>query len=266
MRMTLPFLDSWTDPATMVTSGKVRAQDRPAWKTSAGITITSLGCDATYPANERQGTGRAWTALESSGRASLYLGAAARSWEAGGVSEAAVRIEPLTMADVASAVELAVRVLGVKPGDRGEQFAADITGEQRQMFVARANGQIVAYGRVLELATGEAGPGTPAGCYLSGVLVEPAWRGRGIATALTRARLHWAFARTGTVFYMTGADNAASLHLHAALGFQEIKRFESERSATGVGVLSQLMRTAADRDQLGRTSHHSTAVKVEPAD
>lgn len=26
---------------------------------------------------------------------------------------------------------------------------------------------------------------TPAGCYLSGILVEPAWRGRGIATPLT---------------------------------------------------------------------------------
>jgi predicted N-acetyltransferase YhbS len=69
---------------------------------------------------------------------------------------------------------------------RGEQFAADIAGERRQMFVAKAGGQVVAYGRVLELAAGEAGPGTPAGCYLSGVLVEPAWRGRGIGTALTR--------------------------------------------------------------------------------
>src|SRR5262245_49734785 len=70
--------------------------------------------------------------------------------EAAGVSEAAVRIEPLTEADVGSAVRLAVRVLGVKPGDRGEQFAADITGERRQMFVARASGQVVGYGRVLE--------------------------------------------------------------------------------------------------------------------
>jgi RimJ/RimL family protein N-acetyltransferase len=83
-----------------------------------------------------------------------------------------------------------------------------------------------------------------AGCYLSGVLVEPAWRGRGIATALTQARLHWAFARTGTVFYVTGADNAASLHLHAALGFHEIKRLASERSAAGVDVLSRLVRQA----------------------
>jgi ribosomal protein S18 acetylase RimI-like enzyme len=175
--------------------------------------------------------------------------------EADDVSEVAMRIELLTKADVASAVELAVRVLRVKPGDRGEQFAADITGERRQMFVAKANGQVVAYGRVLDLAAEEAGPGTPAGYYLSGVLVDPGWRGRGIATALTRARLRWALARTGTVFYVTGADNTASLHLHRALGFHEVKRFASERSAVGVHVLSQLVRTAADLDLRPFTSN-----------
>lgn len=155
----------------------------------------------------------------------------------------AVRIEALTQADVASAVALAVRVLRVKPGDRAQQFAADITDGPRQMFVAKVNGQVVGYGRVLELAAGEAGPGTPAGCYLGGVLVDPAWRGRGVATALTRARLRWAFARTDTVFYVAGADNAASRHLHATLGFQEVKRFDSDRSAAGVDVLSQLRRS-----------------------
>lgn len=157
----------------------------------------------------------------------------------------AVRIETLAPADVASAVALAVRVLRVEPDDRGQQFASDITDELRQMFVAKANGQIVGYGRVIELATDEAGPGTPAGCYLGGVLVDPAWRGRGIATALTRARLRWAFTRTDTVFYVAGADNVASLHLHAALGFQEVKRFGSDRSATGVDVLSQLVSSTA---------------------
>jgi aminoglycoside 6'-N-acetyltransferase I len=157
----------------------------------------------------------------------------------------AVRIAPLTRADVASAVELAVRVLRVKPGDLGEQFASDITDELRQMFVAKANGRVVGYGRVIELAADEAGPGTPAGCYLSGVVVDPVWRGGGIATALTRARLRWAFACTDIVFYVAGAGNAASLHLHAALGFQEVKRFDSDRSAAGVDVLSQLVRNTA---------------------
>jgi hypothetical protein len=87
-----------------------------------------------------------------------------------------VQIEPLRADDVAAAVELVARVQRVDPGDRGEQFASDITDHSRQMFVAKANGHVVAYGRVGELAAGEAAPGTPAGCYLSGVLVDPAWR------------------------------------------------------------------------------------------
>ena len=53
--------------------------------------------------------------------------------------ECTVQVEALTKADVASAVELAVRVLQVKPGDRAEQFALDITDDLRQMFVAKAN-------------------------------------------------------------------------------------------------------------------------------
>jgi hypothetical protein len=74
------------------------------------------------------------------------------------------------------AVQLAVRVLRVRPGDREEQFASDITDDRHQMFVAKANGQVVAYGRVAELAADEAGPETPAGYYLSGVVVDPGER------------------------------------------------------------------------------------------
>jgi aminoglycoside 6'-N-acetyltransferase I len=165
-----------------------------------------------------------------------------------------VQIEPLRAADIASAVELVTRVQRVARGDRGEQFASDITDDSRQMFVAKANDHVIAYGRVAELAADEAAPGTPAGCYLSGVLVEPAWRHRGIATALTRARLRWVFARTDEAFYVAGADNIASLHLHAALGFREVKRFRSERSAVGLDVLSRLTRAAASPDVRRSTS------------
>ena len=48
-----------------------------------------------------------------------------------------MRIEPLGIGDVGSAVELVTRALRVDAGDRGEQFACDIAGESRQMFVAK---------------------------------------------------------------------------------------------------------------------------------
>ena len=161
-----------------------------------------------------------------------------------------MRIESLRTGDIASAVQLVRRVQRVDPGDCGEQFAADISDDSRQMLVAKANGQVVAYAVVAELAADEMASGTPAGCYLSGILVDPAWRRWGIATALTRARLRWVFNRTDEAFCVIGADNVASLQLHAALGFQEINRFRSERSAAGVDVLSHLSRTAAPPDVL----------------
>jgi aminoglycoside 6'-N-acetyltransferase I len=167
-----------------------------------------------------------------------------------GTPQDAVRIEPIAMGDVVSAVALATCVLRVKAGDRGEQFASDIIDDSRQMFVAKADGQVIAYARVAELAADEAAQGTPPGCYLGGVLVEPVWRRRGIASALTRARLRWVFARTDEAFYVTGADNIASLQLHMALGFQEMKRIRSDRSAAGVDVLSRLARLAAHPDAL----------------
>jgi L-amino acid N-acyltransferase YncA len=49
------------------------------------------------------------------------------------------------------------------------------------------------------------------------------------------------------MFYVTGEDNTASLHLHAVLGFQEIGRFRSERSAVGTEMLSRLAKTADRR-------------------
>jgi hypothetical protein len=58
----------------------------------------------------------------------------------------------------------------------------------------------------------------------------------------------WVFARADEAFYVAGADNIASLHLHTALGFQEMKRFPSDRSAAGVDVLSRLTRAAASPD------------------
>lgn len=67
-----------------------------------------------------------------------------------------MQIELLRVDDVVSVVRLVTRVQRADPGDRGEQFASDITDDSRQMFVAKVNGHIIAYGRVAELAAGEA--------------------------------------------------------------------------------------------------------------
>ena len=101
-----------------------------------------------------------------------------------------------------------------------------------------------------ELAVGDAGR------ELGRLMTE--WCSGGPSVARSRYRhLHspglsaLGLRQTHTVFYVTGADNTASLRLHAALGFQETNRFESHRSAVGVDVLSQLARTTADPDVAG---------------
>jgi aminoglycoside 6'-N-acetyltransferase I len=78
-------------------------------------------------------------------------------------------------------------------------------------------------------------------------LVDPAWRRRGIATALTRARLHWVFARADEAFYVARAANIAS-HRFTPRSVPKMKRFGSDGSAAGVNVLSRLARAAASPD------------------
>jgi hypothetical protein len=80
-------------------------------------------------------------------------------------TDGAVRIEPLGIGDGGSAVELVTRALRVDAGDRGEQFGCDIAAESRQMFVAKAGDQVIAFGRVVKLAADEAARGALAGYY-----------------------------------------------------------------------------------------------------
>lgn len=94
----------------------------------------------------------------------------------------------------------------------------------------------VAYGVVERLAV----PGLPEGWYLSGVVVAPSHRRRGIAACLTRARLDWVAARDRRAYYYTNARNQASVDLHAGFGFRELVRDLRVPGLTfsgGVGLL-----------------------------
>ncbi len=64
----------------------------------------------------------------------------------------------------------------------------------------------------------------PEGHYLGGVTVHPDHRRLGIGLALTRARMEWVWSRSDRVYYFTDDHNAASILMHAALGFEEIGR------------------------------------------
>jgi ribosomal protein S18 acetylase RimI-like enzyme len=96
-------------------------------------------------------------------------------------------------------------------------------GKHRALFVAEAHGQIAGYGRVVYVdADPQVEGAAPAGWYLLGLVVDRAWRRRGIGEALTRARIAWVAERSPRVYYFTGRGNLASQALHQRLGFTEM--------------------------------------------
>src|SRR5947209_20025307 len=96
---------------------------------------------------------------------------------------------------------------------------------ERWLLVAEIGGEAAAFGRVKhagELTDWTGGP-VPRGWYLTGVIVGPAFRRRGIGAELTRRRLAWVAERADEAFYFASARNLSSIDLHAQFGFREVK-------------------------------------------
>lgn len=94
-----------------------------------------------------------------------------------------------------------------------------------QLFVAELDGQVVGYSRLswqTPMAMG--GRNVPDGHYLSGIVVDPRWRRRGIGRELTRARCAWAREQGHRAYFVVNAANRASIDLHRELGFTEVTR------------------------------------------
>ena len=84
------------------------------------------------------------------------------------------------------------------------------------------NGRPIAVGRVALLS--------PAEAWMEGLRVDPAVRGRGVATAFQVAELTWAQAQGAAVVrYATGETNEASLRLGARHGFAPAGRWRALR-------------------------------------
>lgn len=96
-------------------------------------------------------------------------------------------------------------------------------GHDRELFVAESGKAIVGYARAVRVDRPLDVAGVmPVGWFLLGVVVDAAFRGMGVGTKLTVARIEWLCDRTEQVYYFTAVDNVASQSMHAVLGFERL--------------------------------------------
>lgn len=152
--------------------------------------------------------------------------------------------------DVGPCATLAVQRDGGERGSWLSRFETYLESDGCALFVAEVSGEVVAYGRLERLdPDGDGSAQAPAGWYLAGIVVDPRWRRRGIAAALTEARLDWAWRHTDEVWYFANERNRATLDLHDAFGFVEVTRDFSIPGVTfdnglGKGILFRCPRPA----------------------
>ncbi|GAB3541513.1 hypothetical protein GCM10027403_32940 [Arthrobacter tecti] len=150
-------------------------------------------------------------------------------------TRADLTLQPATQADLEPM--LALQKLAGRPTSP-QSLGAAIDDVGRLVVVAFAGDELAGWSKThfYEERDGAAPPGQ----YLGGVEVAPAWRRRGVATALTDARLNWIAERAESAWYTVNVGNRASLELHRRWGFTEVARassFHGVEFSGGVGLL-----------------------------
>ena len=149
-----------------------------------------------------------------------------------------VRLRPATHDDVEGLLAFDMTLVVRTRDDWTAAIDKAIRGE-RLLQVAEVDGVIAAFGQAHHL---EEHPDdhAPAGWFLTGVTVLPDHRRQGLGLSLTTARLDWIADHAGAAWYFANAGNAASIRLHAGLGFVEVSRASSIHGvafAGGEGIL-----------------------------
>lgn len=178
----------------------------------------------------------------------------------GDVDDAARTVPPasLVIRDVVEAdVDAVARIVHERDGG---ELAAHVAGLERGLrnrpnppddllLAAVVEGRVVGFARArtFEPPAGAPANCAPAGWYLNGVTIAPDMRRRGVALALTRARMSHVARHADSVWCFTNVMNRASVDLHARLGFVEVTRdfwFPGVTFAGGTGIL---LRAGLDR-------------------
>lgn len=133
---------------------------------------------------------------------------------------AEVRIRAATADDAPDAARILAAHRDEPVAGWAERFLAAAVDPDQVFLVAEVDGRVVGFGQARELAPAASIPDAPPpGWYLSGLTVEPSARRRGVGEALTVARVGLLVGRADVVHYLALADNAATIRLHARLGF-----------------------------------------------
>lgn len=169
----------------------------------------------------------------------------------------AFRIRPARPADVAGCAALVRLHSGGEPEEVARRLRHELDRADRALLVARTSADgaaspVVGYGRITWFTSGGADGEAPSGAYLGGLVVSPAHRGRGIGTALTRARMRALFEEHDeeAVWYVANARNHTSIALHERLGFQEVTkdfRYPGITFEGGTGILFRALAPAGGR-------------------
>lgn len=172
--------------------------------------------------------------------------------DAGGSPPAAASLRPATRGDVEAILRIEV-VSGRAAGSVGsaEGYRRAIADPGRCVLIAEIEdaGRRAVVGWAKTHHHVEAVDPAPPGHYLGGITVDPAWRRRGVAAALTDARLEWISARAATAFYVVNVQNRASIDLHRRWGFTEVLRAPRLMGVEFDGGVGLLMRADLGQEQ-----------------
>ena len=146
-----------------------------------------------------------------------------------------IRIRSATINDLLSIMR--VQAEAERPAATMSSLEQAISDPEREVVVGTMESMIVGWAKTHYWDHSD-GPAA-AGHYLGGVTVAPNSRRRGVADALTAARLQWISQRATQAWYVVNAKNMPSMDLHRRWGFHEVARsdrFHSTNFSGGEGI------------------------------
>lgn len=108
--------------------------------------------------------------------------------------------------------------------DWRSQFEIDLANPRRLFLVATVDDSVVGYGHTTFHSRNaqEEATSSPSGYFLSGLMVSPGHRRKGIGRLLTIARIDKLRQVTDMIYYRAEPDNKPTIDLHFRLGFTNL--------------------------------------------